>query len=162
MRVRLSIRPTPEKVRRVFGELPRRLQDWRPAWHRLKPFLPAGLAEVIESEGTLLGERWAPLSEAYARRKALEGHGRTMFVHSGRLLGSLHAARGGGTLSKTQLSYYPRERYGFVLHRGGGKSKVPARRWIGWTPEMTERAVAALERRADELLAQTAAQLGEG
>jgi hypothetical protein len=61
------------------------LQDLRSFWPMLTPIVGGWMATVFETEGAVLGRKWAPLSPSYAREKARLFPGRSILIREGGL-----------------------------------------------------------------------------
>jgi hypothetical protein len=69
------------------------LADWRPFWtDRFAPFFYRQILENFVLEGAATGDRWAPLSTAYAIWKASHFPGTGILVRSGAMKASLTSA----------------------------------------------------------------------
>ena len=67
---------------RAFASL---MLDLRPFWPRVVPLFIGWMREQFETEGAYFGTPWAPLSPAYAARKAVTHPGRGLLVADGDL-----------------------------------------------------------------------------
>jgi hypothetical protein len=61
------------------------LSDLRSFWPMLTPIVGGWMATVFETEGAVLGRKWAPLSPSYAREKARRFPGRSILIREGTL-----------------------------------------------------------------------------
>jgi len=154
VRVRVKALPRIERVATMYREVARQYHDFRPAWTALKPEFAANVLQAILTEGASIGAPWAPLSEGYARRKAQEGHGREAYVRSGRLIGEQRALAAGWSARATSASYYSKVRYSYALQRGGGKTRYPGRRFIGYSQQLEQKTRDGIEKRADAIIAE--------
>jgi hypothetical protein len=59
--------------------------DLRPFWPKVVPKFIEWMRKQFESEGEYLGAPWAPLSPAYAARKAVLRPGRSILIFDGNL-----------------------------------------------------------------------------
>ncbi len=85
LRFRVTIDGEAQLSRRVYG-LMERLSDLTPLWTKIVADWKATQAKLFAAEGAFEGqERWAPLSERYARWKARHYSGSTLLIRDGRL-----------------------------------------------------------------------------
>lgn len=133
-----------------IAKLAERAGDWRGAWPRLTGHLADALARQFESLGASGGgERWAPLSAAYARRKEQIYPGQPLLQASGRLFQSLTGSTG-DTLRETEalkLRFGTRVAYASLLHSGTRRG-LPARPLLNLTAGDTEAVASAMLRQA--------------
>lgn len=85
----LELKAEHEALNRALSDLLRASSDWRPAWEGIEHIFYAAEKRLFESEGASGGERWKPLSAAYARWKRLRFPGRPILVRTGSLKRSL-------------------------------------------------------------------------
>lgn len=151
------------------------MRDWRPAWRLMLPAMIAGLQRNIRSSGH------APLSAAYARRKARRGKGKAAFRYTGALLGELgSSAIAAAKIRARSVGWGPSRRYAYVLHHGiptidssatskqrsrrnrrrsqALAGKLPARPWLHWTEKMEAEALEIAHAHLEGVLARGASR----
>ena len=151
---RIEVKPDPKQIERAFGELSRKLMDWRPAFTRLIPVIAAGERAIFNSKGSVIGEPWHAVTEMYARRKERKGGGRLQNFLTGALRGELTSRAGVLSMTKKKLTFGTDLPYARAIHFG------QKNRLIGWTNEMQERAREIFAEQAEALMQQAAAAIG--
>lgn len=158
MQVRITTNPDPRAMARVLRAIGHDMRDQRPAWRRLLPQVGASLGGNIKDQGSDLGVTWPPLSRVYARSRARRGKGRALLVLSGRLLAETLAGRGRSRLTESGLDYGPSLARGGILN--AGSRRIPARPWLGISPELAAEALELLGEQAQLTLSRAAQAMG--
>lgn len=135
--VRAELAGLDEAERRVVI-LRSALRDLRPFWPRLVPVFVRWMREQFESEGAWGGETWAPLSPAYAARKARRYPGKRILVATGDLRKAASTPRRLVTASTLTLIIDDSK----MAHGYGDARSVRSHRRVRGTPTRPERAVA--------------------
>lgn len=107
--------------------------------------MAAGLGRAITTEGSSLGERWAPLSKSYRKRKKGPG----IFQESGKTLKFLKSVKKAKIkLNKKLVAVGPKSkiRHMFIHLAGSKRAGIPARKFIGWDNQMLAEAQKILKR----------------
>ncbi len=65
-----------------LASLERALRDFAPLWRRVRPIAVRQLAFQFATEGAHGGDRWQPLSPAYAAQKARSHPGKPILVRA--------------------------------------------------------------------------------
>jgi hypothetical protein len=82
----LTVEPDPDDDERGLQRLGALLLDLRPFWPKVVPIFVGWMRRQFETEGAWAGHPWAPLSPAYAARKArMYGPGKGILVAEGDL-----------------------------------------------------------------------------
>ena len=118
-------------VRRRLSELADRLADPAPALNEIGEHLYSSTRERFRSRKAPDGTPWAPVSEAYARRKQKAGKNpRKILDYEGSLMDSLNyeADRDG-------LLFGSPEVYAGTHQFGRAESNIPARPFLGLSAE---------------------------
>lgn len=149
---RIEVDPDPSVIEKAYGNLARKLVDWRPALQRLIPVIASGTRAVFNTKGGALGEPWFPLTPAYARRKAKRG-GRAMLFVSGALRAELTSRAGVLGLNKKRLTFGTDLPYARSIHFG------QRRRLLGWTGDMQARASQIMSEHAKRLLEEASTRI---
>lgn len=131
-RFRVSISPPPAEMERLLKQLGDDVVDFRPAWPRmLSEVMEPGVAAAFSSKGSSLGQSWGPLSQRYAKRKAMSIHRASeMLSLTGRLRGSFRRLRN----SRRAVAYGTTVPYASAVQYGN------RRRFVGWSSLMKSRA----------------------
>lgn len=75
-----------KQVSRKLRGIAESLRDWTPAFQKIAGELRRDFSgDVFESEGEAIGERWTPLSRAYAERKAVKYPGKGILEATGKM-----------------------------------------------------------------------------
>ena len=161
MRIAIEMEPAPEHIRAELRRLRISLRDWRPVWRQLFPLVHRGLAANIRSSGATLGVGWPALSDAtLARRKRSKASGTATMIATGALLRSLESGRGRRvkrSITKSRMTFGPRETHPYVQHFGG--RKVPARPFLWWPESVRKQAYLMRDAHIASLLASAAARM---
>ena len=74
------------ELSRNLTQLDANMKDWTPEFRETGEYLKGFFSEqVFDTEGSVFGEPWAPLSPAYAARKAKKYPGKGILVASGKM-----------------------------------------------------------------------------
>lgn len=146
--IRLEVTVTGhDKAAAILGAVLRPMREMRPLWQAIRPVLEQAAVARFGSQGSSDGAPWAPLSPAYARRKAMTHPGRGILQRDGSLRDSLLMMNGPGHVYRETATDMV---WGTVdpkaAHHQYGTSRMPAREVIRVTPA-DERAIeVAVER----------------
>lgn len=110
-----------------------RLRDLRPAWRSLLPYLRRATEATFASQGGRIGSPWAPLSDEYARWKAVRYPGQPILRASDAMFESLVKETGDSVadVERESLTYGTRDRKAKYHH--DGTRRMPRRRFLGVT-----------------------------
>ena len=142
---------------RIIAPVTRAMTDFRQVWEAFRPRLHEIAIEQFGTEGARGGERWAPLSPAYAARKARTHPGRTILVRKGNLAESLISQSAPGAIwraSADTLVWGTEDRT--AAYHQYGTSRMPRRQVI----TLTQADVAGLSRLATEAVMDIARKAG--
>lgn len=134
----IGVHPSLKAFSRAFGvKIPKELNDWRPAWRRLLPFMARGIAQNIQGQGSPIGEKWADGSRDYELRKQREGYGRLELVRTGRTVAQLTSPSRAVSLTKRSVSHGLRgKKWQHVAALNFGRKLKGARPFMGWNRGM--------------------------
>ena len=138
-------------LRRLGDEL----DDLRSLWPELEELYESWIGEQFSSEGGALGARWAPLSSAYAARKAARFPGRSLLIADGGLRGEAERPqvdRAFDTLTIRITSDVAR------FHQHGTRRGLPARPLI--PDRLDSGSDVEVERRAERFLDSAITRVG--
>lgn len=121
----------------ILGRVSRDLRDFTPLWERIEANWYESRSTMFGSQGASTGARWAPLSPAYARRKATTHPGRTILVREGDLRDGLTRRGGAGQIRRvtsTSLTLGTADPKAGYHSSPGGRRKMPLRNVIAMSP----------------------------
>ncbi len=159
-RQRIRVDPSLKAFARQLGEIPKELNDYRPAWRQLAVFMARGIKENIQSRGASIGESWAPLTKEYEIRKKQDGFGRMELQRTGQTVAELTSPRSTVSLTKRRVSFGVRgKKWAHVPSLNFGLNLEHARPFMGWSRSMvaandrvmTQHAEGVLKRAADKI-----------
>lgn len=112
-----------------------KLRDLRPAWRSVLLYLRRATTAQFDSKGGRSGDDWAPLSPAYAARKARIYPGMPILRASDRMFRSLvdQSSDSIAELEPREMTYGTRAPY--ARYHQKGTPKMPRRRILAITPE---------------------------
>jgi hypothetical protein len=127
--------------RRIHG-LIGAMSDWTPVWKTLQADWSATMLARFSSEGAHEGQKWAPLSEAYARwkRKHYPGANRILY-RTGAL--QMAAAMPETTMSPTRLEMSVDVPYAIYHQSAEPRSIMPRRAFASFSAQQKTRWVRA-------------------
>ena len=136
---------------RAFRTLNENLRDFRPVWPEIHMYFLRGASEQFESLGARGGQRWAPLSEKYAKWKAKKYPGKPILVRTERLKRSLSL---GGSEPDQVKEFQPLSatfgtRVPYARYHQRGTKRMPARPVLQPTQRDVDRMVSRLYRFAE-------------
>lgn len=144
--------PRLERLAEAYRWLGEDVKDFRPVWDELAPKMIASTSAVWDSQGAALGQKWAPLSPRYVRRKARESHfAGMMLVRTGRTYDQLHSSAGILRRTKKLLSFGA-DRAQTRATQFGRLGRQPPRPMLGWTDALKGEAKRAMESHIDRLV----------
>lgn len=110
----------------------RRLRDLRPAWRSVLSYLKRATEQTFVSQGARIGTQWAPLSEGYAKQKAVVYPGQPILRASDAMFNSLVGGNSDSVveIQEQELTYGTRTKYA-RYHQDG-------------TPRMSQRRILAV------------------
>lgn len=153
--------PSPRALARRLRELGREFRSWRPAWRAALPYVARGVHGNLTSQGSSLSSPWPPLQPATLRRKARMGQSRGMLIGTGASIAD--PLSGGGAsveISATRMRYGIPGLVPNVQHFGSSKRRIPARRFMAWTPAMENAVLVQMDALAKQLLAVASQRIG--
>jgi hypothetical protein len=150
---RISTDPSPTKIAEIYGDLSRRLVDWRGAFQQMVPLIVAGEKAIFASKGSAIGEPWSPVKEVYAKRKERAGLGRTDMHRTGVLQAFLTSPLGVIAMTKKRLVFGTDLPYARAVHFG------QKRRIIGWTPDAVRETESIMGSQAQRLCNEAEARI---
>lgn len=144
---------------RAFASL---ILDLRPFWPKVIPLFIGWEAEQFASEGAYWGTPWAPLSPAYAARKAITHPGRGLLIADGDLRrGASEPARHATRTSLTLTIKWRKRGKRRAMDPGWhqyGTQRMPARPLLG--PVLPPQAQEELDHAAEEYVEEMARRVG--
>ena len=128
MPARIDLEFTDSGARRLLTHLRDRLADPGPAWEEYATWLRGEFAKQFDSEGDYLGRNpWAPLSPAYAKRKARRYPGAKILQATKRMMRSLTEPGGDNRVRYTDDHFEFGSDVPYLRFHQTGTSKMPAR-----------------------------------
>jgi len=131
----MSVTAQPElrKLDKLMSRLQMELRDYRRAFRSIaKGVLIPSVKRSFARDASQEGEKWAPLTAEYARKKAAGGGSKKVLELSGKLKKSMtRVGRSGGGVrifGKRFMRFGTEEAYSVPLHWGYGARSLSARR----------------------------------
>lgn len=133
--IRLTMDPSPKRIAKRFEHLRNELNDLRPAWDRLIPYLRREMSQVFARQQAGTNKEWAQWSDAYsARRKA-----GSVLVDKGRLKRKL-TTKGVRSKTKKRLKFGVLAPGARALQFGYRQRNLQPRTYVAVTQEMEDTA----------------------
>lgn len=152
--------PSPRAIAKQLRSLGREFRSWRPAWHAAAPLVARGLHDNVLRRGSTIGETWAPLKAATERRKARLGRNRGPLIGTGAsILDPLAGGSARVVLTASKMKIGVPGVAANVQHFGSEKRRIPARRFMDWSPPMEAAVKTAMDLHARKLIADALAKM---
>lgn len=124
-----------EETVKALHRIQARLRDLRPAWRSMLPYLRRATEATFASQGSRIGQAWAPLSDEYARWKAVRYPGQPILRASDAMFESLVGQTSDSVIEaeRQTFSYGTPDRKAKWHQKGGGR--LPRRRILALIEE---------------------------